>query len=1081
MKKKDFFKSSPLRDTRRGVATFAMALAVSGMLSAQNWIDVTDTYIVNADFSTGTNEGWESGTILPAVNATFQNAELYQSQNSASQKVMGLKAGKYKLAVQGFYRAGGNDNGAGYEAGTEVIQAYLFAGTDSVKMKSLYSEAKDGSVANQRNGWPDGMEGMHAYCEKYPESYWNELTFTVNEGKEMLMGIAITTNAGGTWTCWDNFKLYIEGTAFDAFAVKLNKLEFLQDSLQVLGITASQELSPIIDKYKEYNASTPESEIAQATVIIEEHTALAQTLCTHGATLRNSIARAQDIYGKMESGVYQVADAVRADLKNGIEAAQSILQLSTLNEVKDGVEQGIADMEAATAKATTFISLAYSLQKAKDLADRIGGLEGNEAYAQVETLLSGKEEITYDVAAAATSSLNAVCLPAMTEEFLEGASDENPIELTSFITNPNIYQKTSEMTPPEGWKCQKGSADGKWYTTPEGTGNKGLICNSWTGSRLTGSNYSQLIGGDSDGAVKLPDGLYTLKAATWTNTEPSSVHLYASTDSMDFAFAEVNADKALYDNASETFSTTTEVSSFEVRDGKLYIGVVCDGPVTGNGKDWNADNFRLYYIKKDVISAYRDRLQVRLDSAYSKHGVIVEIGIDDSDTYGIALDEQEGYPSLIGHATVEELKMAIEDLDDLNAEADSIIKHYKTITPLLSEGSALDAQIRDGLAYAQPKPTADFSVALEDAMVYAEDMSWDNYLDERIKTKIETLNGCMQTLRASIALCYPMAKAKTLADQIGGLSDNEAYKAVVELLKNDDFDEIDADMNTEALKMACVEAMTPEVLAGVSVDHPLDMTSFIVNPNVYQNATDENGSPINTLVNGWECTSTADSPARTDQLSGDTWLSCWSWSGNAAHNIGTPNVYSQVLGNMGNQEGKVALPDGAYRVEAATYCTKQPELIQLFALTRQIDIETVESGTGADSTVYVYSDSVFTDAPFNGDKDKWDVAQGALSTTTVIPEVYVENGTVVIGVRGTGVVGGNGQYWWADNFRLYYVGQNKGDNIHGISNGNPDDKDEVDVFDLTGRMVRQSVKRADALGGLRKGIYIVDGKKYIVK
>ena len=201
MKKKDFFKSSPLQGTRRGIATFAMALAVSGMLSAQNWIDVTDTYIVNADFSTGTNEGWESGTILPAVNATFQNAELYQSQNSASQKVMGLKAGKYKLAVQGFYRAGGNDNGAGYEAGTEVIQAYLFAGTDSVKMKSLYSEAKDGSVANQRNGWPDGMEGMHAYCEKYPESYWNELTFTVNEGKEMLMGIAITTNAGGTWTC----------------------------------------------------------------------------------------------------------------------------------------------------------------------------------------------------------------------------------------------------------------------------------------------------------------------------------------------------------------------------------------------------------------------------------------------------------------------------------------------------------------------------------------------------------------------------------------------------------------------------------------------------------------------------------------------------------------------------------------------------------------------------------------------------------------------------------------------------------------------------------------------------------------
>ncbi|WP_456094978.1 hypothetical protein [Paraprevotella xylaniphila] len=1081
MKKKDFFKSIPLRDTRRGVTTFALALAVSGMLSAQNWIDVTDTYIVNADFSTGTNEGWESGTVLPAVNATFQNAELYQSQNSASQKVMGLKAGKYKLAVQGFYRAGGNDNGAGYEAGTEVIQAYLFAGTDSVKMKSLYSEAKDVNVVNQRNGWPDGMEGMHAYCEKYPESYWNELTFTVEEGEEMLMGVAIKTNAGGTWTCWDNFKLYIEGTAFDAFAVKLSKLEFLQDSLQVLGITAAQELSPIIDGYKEYNASTPENEIAQASVIIDEYTALVQTLCVHGATLRSSIAKAQDMYDKMESGVYQVADAVKADLKNGIEAARGILQLSTLNEVKGAVEQGIADMEAATVKATTFISLAYSLQKAKDLADRIGGLEGNEAYAQVKTLLSGKEEMTYDVAAAATSSLNAACLPAMTGEFLEGASDENPIELTSFITNPNIYQKASEMTPPDGWKCQKGSADGTWYTTPDGTGNKGLICNSWTGNRLTGSNYGQLIGGDSDGAVKLPDGLYTLKAATWTNTTPSSVHLYASTDSVDFAFAEVNDDKVLYDEACETFGTTTEVSSFEVRDGKLYIGVVCDGPVTGNGKEWDADNFRLYYIKKDVISAYRDRLQVRLDSATSKHEKLLQYGIDDSDEIGFALDPTDGYLPIIETGTVEELMQGIQDMDRMNAEADSIIKNYETISPLLSEGAALDVQMKDGLVWAQPKAAAEFSVALEDAMLYAEDMSWDNYLDERIKTKVENLNGCMRTLKASIALCYPMAKAKTLADQIGGLSDNEAYKAVVELLKNDDFDQIDADMNTEALKMACVEAMTPEVLAGVSVDNPLDMTSFIVNPNIYQDATDENGSPINTLVNGWECTSTADSPARTDQLSGDTWLSCWSWSGNAAHNIGTPNIYSQVLGNMGNQEGKVALPDGAYRVEAATYCTRQPELIQLFALTRQIDIETVENSVGEDSTVYVYSDSVFTDAPFNGDLDKWDIAQGALSTTTVIPEVYVENGTVVIGVRGTGVVGGNGQYWWADNFRLYYVGQNKGDNIHGISNGNPDGKDKVDVFDLAGRMIRQNVERADALKGLRKGIYIVDGKKYIVR
>ena len=72
---------------------------------------------------------------------------------------MGLKAGKYKLAVQGFYRAGGNDNGAGYEAGTEVIQAYLFAGTDSVKMKSLYSERWERGKPKKRMA---GRDGRHA-------------------------------------------------------------------------------------------------------------------------------------------------------------------------------------------------------------------------------------------------------------------------------------------------------------------------------------------------------------------------------------------------------------------------------------------------------------------------------------------------------------------------------------------------------------------------------------------------------------------------------------------------------------------------------------------------------------------------------------------------------------------------------------------------------------------------------------------------------------------------------------------------------------------------------------------------------
>ena len=38
----------------------------------------------------------------------------------------------------------------------------------------------------------------------------------------------------------------------------------------------------------------------------------------------------------------------------------------------------------------------------------------------------------------------------------------------------------------------------------------------------------------------------------------------------------------------------------------------------------------------------------------------------------------------------------------------------------------------------------------------------------------------------------------------------------------------------------------------------------------------------------------------------------------------------------------------------------------------------------------------------------------------------------------------------------------------------------VDVYDITGKLVRKQAKRADAVKGLKKGIYIAGGKKYVV-
>ena len=64
---------------------------------------------------------------------------------------------------------------------------------------------------------------------------------------------------------------------------------------------------------------------------------------------------------------------------------------------------------------------------------------------------------------------------------------------------------------------------------------------------------------------------------------------------------------------------------------------------------------------------------------------------------------------------------------------------------------------------------------------------------------------------------------------------------------------------------------------------------------------------------------------------------------------------------------------------------------------------------------------------------------------------------------------------------IWICGLYKGDNISAPAMDNNDLMKEVDVYDLSGRMVRRQVRKSEALRGLHKGIYIMDGKKYVVK
>ena len=149
--------------------------------------------------------------------------------------------------------------------------------------------------------------------------------------------------------------------------------------------------------------------------------------------------------------------------------------------------------------------------------------------------------------------------------------------------------------------------------------------------------------------------------------------------------------------------------------------------------------------------------------------------------------------------------------------------------------------------------------------------------------------------------------------------------------------------------------MTPAVLSKATEENPFDMTTFVVNPNIYQDAMDENENPINSRINGWVCETNADGTHRTEHKSGDSWLVCYSWSGHEGHNIASATNYRQVVGTQIGEEGKFALPVGTYRVEAATWITGGPDLMWFYAQTNDVEISTMPDITPSYSgyTVHV--------------------------------------------------------------------------------------------------------------------------------
>ena len=101
---------------------------------------------------------------------------------------------------------------------------------------------------------------------------------------------------------------------------------------------------------------------------------LVQEIIPNAASMKETIARAENLAGKLNDGTYTVLDEVKTGLQNAISEAQAIMDLANLNEVSEALPDGVTDLDETITGVYGVIGLNYSLSAAKKLADEVGGL-----------------------------------------------------------------------------------------------------------------------------------------------------------------------------------------------------------------------------------------------------------------------------------------------------------------------------------------------------------------------------------------------------------------------------------------------------------------------------------------------------------------------------------------------------------------------------------------------------------------------------------------------------------------------------------------------------------------------------------
>ena len=233
--------------------------------------DVTERFVTNPSVRVNT-QGWAGSK--PALG--HEVMEFYNCDFDFYQTIADIPNGKYIVKVQGFYRVGGNDSGAGYQAGSEKITAKLYANDEESPLTSLYKYTADemGVSVNLLNGYVDGLQSANlafsAYNALADDYYYteNEVSVIVMDGT-LTFGLRNVGHAGSSWCAFREFKLEYYGNfpGINLYA-KIQKIEeTMSERFDEIPSAVRWEMEDYIKSIEQYTEAGYSDEEVNAVIL----------------------------------------------------------------------------------------------------------------------------------------------------------------------------------------------------------------------------------------------------------------------------------------------------------------------------------------------------------------------------------------------------------------------------------------------------------------------------------------------------------------------------------------------------------------------------------------------------------------------------------------------------------------------------------------------------------------------------------------------------------------------------------------------------------------------------------------------